>query len=127
MKKLRDIMRHGFLFTVQRGATVAEAARTMAANNVGIVAVLDGDRLAGVFSERDVVQKVVDRGLDPTRTPVADGMTARAVGAAAGAFAGPVPTRRMKGTIARSPKKIIEKSQNPSAYASTRAWLTRSP
>src|SRR5712691_4168569 len=45
MKKLRDIMRHGFLFTVQRGAMVAEAVRTMAANNVGIVAVLDDDRL----------------------------------------------------------------------------------
>src|SRR2546430_10311706 len=77
MKKLRDIMRHGFLFTVQRGAMVAEAVRTMAANNVGIVAVLDDDRLIGVFSERDVVQKVLDRGLDPARTPVAEVMTAR--------------------------------------------------
>src|SRR2546429_8424138 len=79
MKKLRDIMRHGFLCTVQRGATVAEAARTMAANNVGIVAVLEGDRLVGVFSERDIVQKVVDRGLDPARTPVAEVMTVRLV------------------------------------------------
>ena len=79
MKKLRDIMRQGFLFTIQRGATVAEAVRTMAANNVGIVAVLDGDRLVGVFSERDVVRKVVARGLDPARTPVADVMTARLV------------------------------------------------
>jgi CBS domain-containing protein len=79
MKRLRDIMRHGFLFTVQRGATVAEAVRTMAANNVGIVAVLDGDRLVGVFSERDVVRKVVARGLDAAGTPVADVMTARLV------------------------------------------------
>ena len=79
MKKLRDIMRQGFLFTIQRGATVAEAVRTMAANNVGIVAVLDGDRLVGVFSERDVVRKVVARGLDPARTSVADVMTARLV------------------------------------------------
>ena len=79
MKKLREIMRHGFLFTVQRNAMVAEATRMMAANNVGIVAVLDGDRLAGVFSERDVVRKVVDRGLDPARTPVADVMTSRLV------------------------------------------------
>src|SRR5207249_4358852 len=47
--------------------------------------------------------------------------------AAADGFAGSVRTRRLKGTIARSPKKIIEKSQNSSAYASTRAWLTRSP
>jgi CBS domain-containing protein len=79
MKKLRDIMRHGFLFTVQRAATVADAVRAMAANNVGIVAVLDGDRLVGVFSERDVVRKVVAHGFDPTRTPVADVMTARLV------------------------------------------------
>lgn len=79
MKKLRDIMRHGFLFTIQRSATVAEAARMMAANNVGIVAILDGDRLCGVFSERDVVQKIVDRGLDPRQTPVADVMTSRLV------------------------------------------------
>jgi len=41
--------------------------------------VLDDDRLIGVFSERDVVQKVLDRGLDPARTPVAEVMTARLV------------------------------------------------
>ena len=75
MKKLRDIMRHGFLFMVQRTATVAEAVRLMATHNVGIVNVLDGDRLVGVFSERDVVRRVVDRGLDPARTPVGDVMT----------------------------------------------------
>jgi CBS domain-containing protein len=79
MKRLRDIMRHGFLFTIQRSATVADAVRTMAANNVGIVAILDGDRLCGVFSERDVVRKVVDHGLDPVATRVADVMTARLV------------------------------------------------
>jgi CBS domain-containing protein len=75
MKTLRQIMREGFLFTVQRNATVATACRTMAESNVGIVAVLDGDRLVGVFSERDVVRRVVDRGLDPGRTRVADAMT----------------------------------------------------
>ena len=75
MKTLRQIMREGFLFTVQRNATVATACRTMAENNVGIVAVLDGDRLCGVFSERDVVRRIVDRGLDPGHTRVADAMT----------------------------------------------------
>lgn len=84
MKKLRDIMRHGFLFTVQRHAVVAEAVRVMTAHNVGIVAVLDGARLAGVFSERDVVRRVVDCGLDPARTPVADVMTSELVVAEAG-------------------------------------------
>ena len=72
MKKLRDIMHAEFLVTVPYGATVAEAVRAMTEHNVGIVAVLDGDKLAGVFSERDVVRRVVDRGLDPTRTSVND-------------------------------------------------------
>ncbi len=75
MKKLREIMRQGFLFFVQRTAVVAEAVRAMAAHNVGIIIVLDGDELVGVFSERDVVRRVVDRGLDPARTPVGDVMT----------------------------------------------------
>jgi len=79
MKTLREIMRHGFLFMVQPKATVAEAARLMATHNIGIVCVLDGDRLVGVFSERDVVRRVVDRGLDPARTPVGDVMTTELV------------------------------------------------
>ncbi len=75
MRTLREIMRPGFLFVVQRGATVREAVRVMSANNVGIVIVLEDDRLVGVFSERDVVRRVVDEGLDPDRTPVGLVMT----------------------------------------------------
>jgi CBS domain-containing protein len=75
MKRLCEIMRDGFLFAVQRPAPVREAARVMAENNIGIVAVLEGDRLVGVFSERDVVRRVVHRGLDPARTPVGEVMT----------------------------------------------------
>lgn len=44
-------------------------------NNVGIVPVFNGDRLVGIFSERDVVRRVVDRGLAPTHTAVGDVMT----------------------------------------------------
>ena len=75
MKKLKEIMREGFIFAVQQNATVAEAAQIMGAQNVGIVCVLDGERLVGVFSERDVVRRVVNRGLDPLLTPVEDVMT----------------------------------------------------
>src|SRR5688572_17997469 len=42
MKTLREIMRAGFLFVVQRKATVREAVQVMTANNVGIVLVLEG-------------------------------------------------------------------------------------
>ena len=79
MKTLRDIMRPSFLFLVQRAASVAEAVHAMTEHNVGIVVVLDGDRLTGVFSERDVVRRVVERGLDPARTPVGEVMTTELV------------------------------------------------
>ncbi len=79
MRKLHEIMRAGFLFTVQRDATVREAVQVMADDNVGIVLVLEGERLVGVFSERDVVRRVVDRGLDPDHTPVGDVMTTQIV------------------------------------------------
>ncbi|HYS91910.1 MAG TPA: CBS domain-containing protein [Candidatus Acidoferrales bacterium] len=75
MKKLRDIMRSGFLFTVQKTATVSEAIHLMADHNVGIVIVLDRDRLAGVFSERDVVRRVLHRGLDSATLPVGEVMS----------------------------------------------------
>jgi CBS domain-containing protein len=75
MKTLREIMRPSFLFLVQKTAMVLEAVRVMTEHNVGIVVVLDGDTLVGVFSERDVVQRVVDHGLDPSRTAIGDVMT----------------------------------------------------
>lgn len=75
MKRLREIMREGFLFAVRKNASVAEAARTMTEKNVGIVVVLEEDRLIGVFSERDAVRRVIDRGLDPHRTTVEEVMT----------------------------------------------------
>ena len=79
MKTIRDIMRPAFLFRVMKHATVKEAVTAMTDNNIGIVAVMEGDVLVGVLSERDVVQRVVARGLDPARTPVQDVMTREVV------------------------------------------------
>src|SRR6476659_6284815 len=75
MQKLREIMRPNFLTTVPLSATVADAVRAMVSRNVGIVAVLDGDTLVGVFSERDVVRRVVNCDLDPNTMPVKEVMT----------------------------------------------------
>ena len=75
MKTLREVMREGFIFALQRTGSVAEAAQMMETHNIGIVAVLDGERLVGVLSERDVVRRVLNRGRDPLRTAVGDAMT----------------------------------------------------
>jgi CBS domain-containing protein len=55
--------------------TVAEAVAEMNRHGVGCVVVLDGDRLCGIFTERDVLRRVVGAALDPTRTRVAAVMT----------------------------------------------------
>src|SRR6266511_3764546 len=75
MTKLRDIMLPGFVNAVQSGTTVADAVQTMVDRNVGIVAVLAGDRLVGLVSERDVVRRVVAAGRDPSSTIVDEVMT----------------------------------------------------
>ncbi|MFN8637115.1 MAG: CBS domain-containing protein [Chloroflexota bacterium] len=79
MTKLRDIMVPGFVHAVQRGATVADAVQTMTDRNVGIVAVLEGNRLVGLVSERDVVRRVVALGHDPASTSVDGIMTTKIV------------------------------------------------
>lgn len=79
MKTLREVMREGFIFALQRAASVAQAAQMMETHNIGIVAVLDGERLVGVFSERDVVRRVLNQGRDPLQTPVGDAMTTNIV------------------------------------------------
>jgi len=79
MTKLREIMRPGFVIAKPRDATVLEAATAMMERNVGMVAVLDGDRLAGLFSERDVVRRVVGVGRDPSATTVGEVMTTEIV------------------------------------------------
>jgi CBS domain-containing protein len=75
MKTIREIMPPSFLTLVQKTDTVSAAVRAMSEHNVGIVAVLDGAALVGVFSERDVVRRVVDRGLESASTAVEQVMT----------------------------------------------------
>lgn len=75
MTKLGEIMRAGSFVTVAHDATVLAAARSMAVHGVGVVGVLEGNRLVGVLSGRDVVRRVVARGIDPGRARTEDAMT----------------------------------------------------
>jgi CBS domain-containing protein len=63
------------VISVQPSDTVLQAANLMNDINIGGVVVLDDDRLAGIFTERDVLRRVVAQGLDPATTPVAEVMT----------------------------------------------------
>lgn len=64
------------VIAVQPADTVLQAANLMNGRNIGGVVVMDGDRLAGIFTERDVLRRVVAPGLDPATTLVAAVMSA---------------------------------------------------
>src|SRR5262249_26374068 len=57
------------------GATVAEACSAMKRRHVGCVLVMDQGHLCGIFTERDVVNRVVAEGLDPHKTMLSIVMT----------------------------------------------------
>jgi CBS domain-containing protein len=54
---------------------VTECVRAMAAAKIGALIVMDGERLAGIFTERDALNKVLAAGLDPRSTKVSEVMT----------------------------------------------------
>ena len=61
---------------VPKDASVREAARTMVDNRIGAVLVYDAGVPAGIFSERDVMGRVVLSARDPETTRVGDVMSA---------------------------------------------------
>ncbi len=60
---------------VSLGTTIGQAARIMKEHRVGCVLVEDGGKLVGIFTERDILTKLVGTGYDPARVAVDDVMT----------------------------------------------------
>lgn len=61
--------------TVARNATVIEAINAMEQNRVGAVTVVEQGFLKGIFTERDVMRRVVLAGRNPETTAMAEVMT----------------------------------------------------
>jgi CBS domain-containing protein len=67
------------LEVVKPTATILDAIARMNERRIGSVLVMDGERLAGIFTERDVLTRVVTGRLDCAKTPVAEVMTRQPV------------------------------------------------
>jgi len=74
-RTIRDIIAGQDLLTAPPQITVAEAARQMRQRNVGAMLVVEGGKLAGIFTERDALFRVVAAGLDSSTTPLQVVMT----------------------------------------------------
>jgi len=75
MATVRDVM-SSELISVEPQTTVAEAATIMGGKHVGSALVMDGDRLAGIFTERDIVRALGEH-FDAAGHPVSHWMTAQ--------------------------------------------------
>lgn len=63
------------VFSVPPDITVAAAAKEMDRHRVGAILVIEGDRIVGIFTERDVLARVVAAGVDPEATLIGRVMT----------------------------------------------------
>jgi CBS domain-containing protein len=78
---LADILRHkgGDVWTIAPGDSVSTLLGMLADHNVGALLVADGERVAGIVSERDVVRRIAERGPDVLDAAVRDIMTTSVV------------------------------------------------
>ena len=70
-----DLIKTQEMYGAEVNQTVLEVARTMVARNIGAVPVLREGLLVGIFSERDLMGRVVAEGRDPRTTRVEEVMT----------------------------------------------------
>ncbi len=75
MSTLRDLVKDRKVYSIEAARTVLEAARFMMEHNIGALPVLRNGELAGIFSERDLMNRVVAVGRTPGLTDVSEVMT----------------------------------------------------
>lgn len=70
-----DVIRKSDQVRLSRADTVLSGAQSMRSRSVGAILVMDANRIEGIFTERDLVTRVVARGLDPAETAIGSVMT----------------------------------------------------
>lgn len=73
---IRSVMERKKFIKAAPDTSVSQAARLMATKDAGAVLVVEDDQLIGIFTERDVVFRVIAQGLDPKETYLRQVMTA---------------------------------------------------
>ncbi len=74
-RRIRDVIRDQKILVGDAELTVREAARRMAATQVGAIMIALNGRLVGIFTERDALIRVLAAGLDPDTTRLGQVMT----------------------------------------------------
>jgi CBS domain-containing protein len=75
MRSIKAIIGDRETIVVARSTSVADAARLMAIHHIGALPVVESERLVGIFTERDVLTRIVAAGRHPDTTTVGDVMS----------------------------------------------------
>ena len=75
MESIKDRLKGREVFTIQSGSSIKDAVNYMASKGVGLVPVMKDEKLIGVFSERDLVKRVIAKDKDLNSTFVDDVMS----------------------------------------------------
>ena len=73
--RICDLIKNQETYQAEMGHTVLETVLAMVERNIGAVPVVHNSRLVGIFSERDLMKRVVAEGRDPRSTCLAEVMT----------------------------------------------------
>lgn len=76
MARVFDLVKDRRIYSIDAEKTVVEAARFMMEHNIGALPVVRNGELVGIFSERDIMNRVVAVGRMPGQTRVSEVMTA---------------------------------------------------
>lgn len=105
--RARDFM-HGATF-MEDISTVKQAADIMAEKNIGSVLVGEPDYLKGIVTERDILKKIISKGLDPSNTNLGQIMTSSVVTVEADADIHRILGKFSKNSIRRLP--VLDESK----------------
>lgn len=73
--RICDLIKNQETYQAEMGQTVLETVRATVERNIGAVPVVHNSKLVGIFSERDLMKRVVAEGYDPRSTCLAEVMT----------------------------------------------------
>ena len=76
MATVYDVVKDRRVYSIDAEKTVLEAARFMMEHNIGALPVMRDGKLVGIFSERDLMNRVVAVGRNPGMTQISEVMTA---------------------------------------------------
>ena len=79
MHTLRQVIQRLNLISAEPDATVFDVVTVMSEGRIGAIPIIEGERLVGIFSERDLMTRVVVEGKDPHRTIVSAVMTSEVI------------------------------------------------